>query len=80
LACRTAETTREFLDYFNLKALSELPSLQELRDIDSINAELDLDGIGEIDDGIHEVAADADSQVIPEDDAAENVQADEILH
>jgi segregation and condensation protein B len=36
-------TTREFLDYFNLKSLSQLPTLQELRDIDSINAELDLD-------------------------------------
>lgn len=35
-------TTREFLDYFNLKSLSQLPTLQELRDIDSINAELDL--------------------------------------
>ncbi len=36
-------TTREFLDYFNLKGLGELPTLAELRDIDSINAELDLD-------------------------------------
>ena len=35
-------TTREFLDYFNLKSLDELPTLAELRDIDSINAELDL--------------------------------------
>ncbi len=35
-------TTRQFLDYFNLKNLSELPTLAEIRDIDSINAELDL--------------------------------------
>ena len=35
-------TTREFLDYFNLKSLEDLPSLAELRDIDSINAELDF--------------------------------------
>lgn len=35
-------TTREFLDYFNLKSLEELPSLAELRDIDAINAELEL--------------------------------------
>lgn len=35
-------TTREFLDYFNLASLDELPSLQEIRDIDEINAELDL--------------------------------------
>lgn len=35
-------TSREFLDYFNLKSLEELPSLAELRDIDAINAELEL--------------------------------------
>lgn len=35
-------TTKAFLDYFNLKSLDELPTLAELRDIDSINAELDL--------------------------------------
>ena len=35
-------TTKGFLDYFNLKSLNELPPLAELRDIDAINAELDL--------------------------------------
>lgn len=35
-------TTRHFLDYFNLKALDELPPLSELRDFEHINAELDL--------------------------------------
>ena len=35
-------TTKAFLDYFNLKSLEELPSLAELRDIDAINAELEL--------------------------------------
>ncbi|MEJ2686083.1 MAG: SMC-Scp complex subunit ScpB [Gammaproteobacteria bacterium] len=35
-------TTREFLDYFDLKSLDELPTLAELRDIDSINAQLDF--------------------------------------
>ena len=35
-------TTREFLDYFGLKSLDDLPSLMELRDIDTINAELEL--------------------------------------
>lgn len=33
-------TTRQFLDYFNLKSLAELPSLAELRDIDDINLDL----------------------------------------
>jgi len=40
-------STREFLDYFNLKSLDELPTLAELRDIDKINAELDLRMPGE---------------------------------
>lgn len=35
-------TTREFLDYFGLKSLDELPTLAALRDIDSLNVELDL--------------------------------------
>lgn len=35
-------TTKGFLDYFNLKSLNELPALADLRDIDAINAELDL--------------------------------------
>lgn len=35
-------TTREFLDYFGLRRLDELPSLAELRDLDSLNVELDL--------------------------------------
>jgi segregation and condensation protein B len=40
-------TTREFLDYFNLKGLDDLPSLAELKDIDKLNAELDLRFPGE---------------------------------
>ena len=35
-------TTREFLNYFGLKGLNELPTLQEIRDLDSINRELEL--------------------------------------
>lgn len=40
-------STREFLDYFNLKSLDDLPTLAELRDIDKLNAELDLRMPGE---------------------------------
>ena len=36
-------TTRHFLDYFNLKTLDELPSLAELRDLNEIGRELDID-------------------------------------
>jgi segregation and condensation protein B len=35
-------TTRQFLDYFNLKSLQELPPLSEIRDLDQLNPELDL--------------------------------------
>ena len=36
-------TTREFLDYFNLCSLDELPTLAEIRDLDEINRELELE-------------------------------------
>lgn len=36
-------TTKEFLTYFGLKGLDDLPTLQEIRDLDSINRELDLE-------------------------------------
>ncbi len=35
-------TTRQFLDYFNLKSLSDLPPLAEIRNIESIERELDF--------------------------------------
>jgi segregation and condensation protein B len=50
-------TTREFLDYFGLKRLEDLPSLAELRDFESFNVELDL--------------ADPDAAPAANDDAAE---------
>jgi len=40
-------TTRQFLDYFNLKSLDELPTLGELRDIDSLNESLEFDVLPE---------------------------------
>ena len=36
-------TTREFLDYFNLKSLDDLPSLADLKDLDKLNPELELE-------------------------------------
>jgi segregation and condensation protein B len=33
-------TSKEFLDYFNLKKLSELPALSEIKDFDQINPDL----------------------------------------
>ncbi len=58
-------TTKGFLDYFNLGSLQDLPSLAEIRDIDSINEKLELSLPGEdtamlVDDDIPE-ATDADA-------------------
>jgi segregation and condensation protein B len=58
-------TTRQFLDYFNLKGLDDMPTLMELRDIDTINAELDLNMPGE------DIAPD-DSDEPPQTDGGEN--------
>jgi len=48
-------TTRQFLDYFNLRSLEDLPSLSEIRDLDELNNVLNLgdeEGLGEKDDEV----------------------------
>lgn len=68
-------TTREFLDYFNLKGLDDLPTLMELRDIDTINAELELALPGEekpaalSDADAAEAGEDGDLEAVSDDDA-----------
>lgn len=59
-------TTRAFLDYFNLRHLDQLPALAEIRDLETLNAEL---GFGPLPDA---EAADAkpDDADKPADDAA----------
>ena len=37
-------TTREFLDYFGLKSLDDLPTLAQLQDLEDINVQLELPG------------------------------------
>ncbi len=36
-------TTKEFLDYFNMKSLEDLPTLAEIKDMEALMPELDLD-------------------------------------
>ena len=36
-------TTKQFLDYFNLKSLDELPRLAEVSDLDTVAQQLDLE-------------------------------------
>jgi len=36
-------TTRQFLDYFNLKSLDQLPPLAEIKELDNLSGELALE-------------------------------------
>lgn len=67
-------TTREFLDYFNLKSLDELPSLAEIKDLDKIHPELELDE--ELDADAEQAFA-AVSELAKEDDLREQQSAEE---
>lgn len=56
-------TTKIFLDYFNLKKLSELPSLEDIKDFDSINPDLfeELEGEVKAQEGSDEESKEQDS-------------------
>ncbi|MCX2781905.1 SMC-Scp complex subunit ScpB [Microbulbifer thermotolerans] len=56
-------TTKEFLDYFNLRTLDDLPTLAEIRDIDSLNQLLDL-GQQEGGDEAQEAAAEVEEEAV----------------
>ena len=79
-------TTREFLDYFNLKSLDQLPTLAEIKDLDSIHPELALDENAEKgeESGVDESnAADDDSEgddtvAEQQDAAAERPENDDV--
>jgi len=68
-------TTREFLDYFGLKSLDQLPTLAELRDVETIGVQLELPG-GEMPTEVLEVDAAAEVAVddadVPVDAAPED--------
>jgi segregation and condensation protein B len=75
-------TTREFLDYFNLKSLDELPTLAEIKDLDKFHPELELDEVGQSESVADSVAGDiADEQSDTESSevSEEAVVAEEIL-
>jgi len=57
-------TTRNFLDYFNLKSLDELPPLAEIRDLDELSGKLDFGD------------APVPAQAVASDDSAENIDDD----
>ena len=53
-------TTREFLDYFGLKSLDQLPTLAELKDIENIGVQLELP-VGELPSVSGEAASEQDA-------------------
>ena len=59
-------TTRDFLDYFNLKTLSDLPSLAEIRDLDEIGHEFEkrLQTELEFDETTAEMADNSDTNTL----------------
>ena len=65
-------TTREFLDYFNLKSLNELPTLAEIRDLDSINRELELSDPDKPDQG-------ESDQAVPSESGGDDAETDDEL-
>ena len=68
-------TTRQFLDYFNLKSLDELPPLAELMDIDKINEELDLRDPGSMPVPRADDDEEAEEAFVEQDDVAEQGEA-----
>jgi len=65
-------TTKGFLEHFNLKALTELPPLAELRDLDRISEELNLKLPVQVDAGVAEaVDAAGAGALAPPADAAD---------
>lgn len=79
-------TTKGFLDYFNLKSLTELPALADLRDIDAINAELDLKvtvvpSLGSEEHAEELEQADGDESMAAEaDDTETETESAEVIH
>lgn len=66
-------TTRKFLDYFNLKNLDDLPTLAEIRDLDSLNAELALEGIDTVIVAEHSETHVGEAEIT--DEVAESIEA-----
>jgi len=64
-------TTRQFLDYFNLKSLDQLPPLAEIKELDNLSGELALEA-----DAPTDASAEMRGAVAVE--AADNGLADEL--
>ncbi len=73
-------TTRQFLDYFNLKSLDELPPLSEIRDIEELDPQLAFDAANDtipvsIAEGMETENADTASEVEPTDEESAGIES-----
>lgn len=67
-------TTRQFLDYFNLSNLDELPSLAEIADLDSLNSELQFDKDNLAEASAESNTAEAEAKLVDEDDTMTEIK------
>lgn len=74
-------TTRQFLDYFNLKSLDELPSLKEIQDFDKLESELNFQAAAstEADASPEDTAKDADDSAEGQSPAPAEQTEDEVV-
>lgn len=63
-------TTKDFLDYFGLKRLDELPPLADLKDLESLTAQLDLGDSEVLPGSLAELAGDSEGM--------DDVESDEL--
>jgi segregation and condensation protein B len=66
-------TTREFLDYFSLKKLDDLPTLAQLKELEDLRVQLTLPGA----DPQVAVATDADANAEADSDGAPEISGDD---
>lgn len=69
-------TTRQFLDYFNMKSLDQLPPLSEVRDLEDIGREIEKSMQGEIE--FKDASVDSDGDCVDQDGASPD--SDQTLH
>jgi segregation and condensation protein B len=71
-------TTRQFLDYFSLKTLDQLPALAEIRDLETLNAELGftdpVPGLAPEQEQGQEAGSEQDSEQNSEQDAEQDAE------
>jgi segregation and condensation protein B len=68
-------TTREFLDYFGLRRLDELPTLAELRDLDDLSVQLQLEQDGD-DSVVALPVVSVGSGTVPDETSDDEIAAD----